>query len=189
MTLEEAMIEHCAPTLAGVKSAGLFRFSPQEPGRFARQFRAWRGALDRRGLNLLVLKRCRRTGAYLLYIYRESVLSRELAAPQVRTYLAELGYHAGGECRALLRQLAGRLCFQEEFPHEIGLFLGYPPDDVEGFIRWGAQCYKCVGDWKVYGDEARARRLFAQYKACTRSYQALWRRGKTVEQLAVAQPA
>ena len=96
MTLEEAMIEHCAPTLAGVKSAGLFRFSPQEPGRFARQFRAWRGALDRRGLNLLVLKRCRRTGAYLLYIYRESVLSRELAAPQVRTYLAELGYHAGG---------------------------------------------------------------------------------------------
>lgn len=36
MTLEEAMIEHCAPTLAGVKSAGLFRFSPQEPGRFAR---------------------------------------------------------------------------------------------------------------------------------------------------------
>ena len=113
MTLEEAMIEHCAPTLAGVKSAGLFRFSPQEPGRFARQFREWRGALDRRGLNLLVLKRCRRTGAYLLYIYRESVLSRELAAPQVRTYLAELGYHAGGECRALLRQLAGRLCFQE----------------------------------------------------------------------------
>ena len=109
MTLEEAMIEHCAPTLAGVKSAGLFRFSPQEPGRFARQFREWRGALDRRGLNLLVLKRCRRTGAYLLYIYRESVLSRELAAPQVRTYLAELGYHAGGECRALLRQLAGRL--------------------------------------------------------------------------------
>ena len=186
MTLEEAMIEHCAPTLAGVKSAGLFRFSPQEPGRFARQFREWRGALDRRGLNLLVLKRCRRTGAYLLYIYRESVLSRELAAPQVRTYLAELGYHAGGECRALLRQLAGRLCFQEEFPHEIGLFLSYPPEDVLGFICNRACNHKCVGCWKVYGDEQAARSIFEKYEMCSKIYSRQWQQGKSIEQLTVA---
>ena len=186
MTLEEAMIEHCAPTLAGVKSAGLFRFSPQEPGRFARQFREWRGALDRRGLNLLVLKRCRRTGAYLLYIYRESVRSRELAAPQVRTYLAELGYHAGGECRALLRQLAGRLCFQEEFPHEIGLFLGYPLEDVKGFIQNKGQGYACCGLWKSYGDPRAARRYFDRCRACTAAYKRRYAAGVPLERLIVA---
>ena len=61
-----------------------------------------------------------------------------------------------------------------------GLFLGYPPDDVAGFIRCGAKCFKCVGDWKVYRDEVEAKRLFARYQACTRCYQKLWSRGRTV---------
>ena len=123
-------------------------------------------------------------------VYRPSLLERHLRQPEIREILVREGYDTES-LENMVGQLAGRVgrsgpC---EFPHEIGLFLGYPPDDVEGFIRWGAQCYKCVGDWKVYGDEAQARRLFDQYRRCTRAYQALWRRGKTVEQLAVAQPA
>ena len=51
-----------------------------------------------------------------------------------------------------------------EFPHEIGLFLGYPPEDVDGFINNGAKGAKYVGTWKVYGDESIAKRTFAQYK-------------------------
>ena len=91
-------------------------------------------------------------------------------------------WEAPGDC---LRQLAARLCLEEEFPHEIGLFLGYPPDDVEGFIHYGPKHSKCVGDWRVYGNEEQAKRLFAQYRACTLAYQAQLKCGKTVEQLAV----
>lgn len=186
MTLEEALIEHCAPTLAGVKSAGLFRFSPKEPEQFARQFKTWRASLGRRGISLLVLKRCRRTGSYLLYLYRESALAGELADPQVRAYLAEQGYHAGGSCRDLLRQLAGRLCFQEGFPHEIGLFLGYPLADVEGFIQNKGQGYACCGLWKSYGDPGKARRYFDRCRACTAAYKRRYADGIPLEQMIVA---
>ena len=76
------------------------------------------------------------------------------------------------------------MCIRDS--HEVGLFLSYPPEDVKGFIDNGAENYKLAGMWKVYGDEARARKLFAQFKKCTDIYCELWRAGSGLEQLAVA---
>lgn len=67
-----------------------------------------------------------------------------------------------------------RLGESDEFPHEIGLFLGYPVEDVKGFIENKASCAKCVGYWKVYGDEEKAQKLFNQYKKCTGVYKKQW---------------
>ena len=55
------------------------------------------------------------------------------------------------------------------FPHEVGLFLGYPAEDVEGFRRHGGQGYKYSGLWKVYSDVERAQRCFRQYGCCRRA--------------------
>ena len=79
-----------------------------------------------------------------------------------------------------------RLRQSGEFPHEIGLFLGYPPEDVQGFITQGPDCCKCSGCWKVYGNEDQARKKFAQYKKCTQIYCRLWAAGSSVERLTVA---
>ena len=47
--------------------------------------------------------------------------------------LKENGYpESPGRCVSYLR---GRLAESGEFPHEVGLFLGYPPEDVSGFIK------------------------------------------------------
>ena len=73
-----------------------------------------------------------------------------------------------------------------EFPHEVGLFLGYPPEDVKGFIDHRANDFKCAGLWKVYGDEEKARSLFEKYRKCTEIYCTLWQSGLKLEQLAVA---
>ena len=52
------------------------------------------------------------------------------------------------------------------FPHEIGIFLGYPLDDVLGFIEnKGENCLFC-GFWKVYSEPERARRTFEKYVYC-----------------------
>lgn len=83
-------------------------------------------------------------------------------------------------------RLSQRLRQSEEFPHEIGLFLGYPPEDVRGFIEHHADGSKCTGCWKVYGDETAARRKFDQYKKCTRVYCDQWKKGKNIERLTVA---
>ncbi len=65
---------------------------------------------------------------------------------------------------------ARRLNGGEAFPHEIGLFPGCPPEDVDAFINYGVAGEKCIGMWKVYGDAETAKCRFAQYKKCTRLY-------------------
>ncbi len=50
-----------------------------------------------------------------------------------------------------------------EFPHEMGIFLGYPLGDVKGFIRHRGRDFLYCGYWKVYENEAEARKLFSVY--------------------------
>ena len=66
MTLEQALIEHCSPTLVGLKPASLFRFQPADTREFVRAFLSLRSQLEGAGLRLVILRGCRRTGAYLL---------------------------------------------------------------------------------------------------------------------------
>ena len=95
-----------------------------------------------------------------------------------------------GFSKAIWLEYANRQTFKGgksgEFPHEVGLFLSYPPEDVKGFIDHRANNFKCAGLWKVYGDEEKARLLFAKYRKCTEIYCALWQSGSKLEQLAVA---
>ena len=102
-----------------------------------------------------------------------------------REVLQNCGYKDHSSPKCLLR-LMERFGEKGEFPHEVGLFLGYPPADVKGFIENKAQNAKCVGCWKVYGDETVARKQFELYRKCTRIYCEQWSRGKNIERLAVA---
>ena len=121
----------------------------------------------------------------LIYAFRPSRLFTELKNEEAEKMLIERGYHTDncGKCLACLMK---RLSENKDFPHEIGLFLGYPVEDVKGFIENKASCAKCIGCWKVYGDEKKAKRLFDQYKKCTCVYEKQWRAGKPLTKLAVA---
>jgi len=54
--------------------------------------------------------------------------------------------------------------YKQEFPHEIGLFLGYPLCDVTGFIRNKGKHYLSNGFWKVYHDAEQAERTFELFR-------------------------
>ena len=72
------------------------------------------------------------------------------------------------------------------FPHEIGLFLGYPLEDVTGFIAAGGAEYRCSGCWKVYGDVEQAQHLFRRYAACRKRYLAMASSGLTLGEMLAA---
>ena len=57
-------------------------------------------------------------------------------------FLESCGYESG-DTDFLLKQLSGRLCLEQDYPHEIGLFLGYPLADVVGFIENRGWNYTC----------------------------------------------
>ena len=126
---ETVMIEQCSPVLAGLKAAGLFRYETQDRKDLAERVRGWNARLSEKGLRVRVLKGCARTHRYLVYVYRENRLREVLLDEDVRAFLVQEGYRlpeGADDCEPLLRQLSRRLCCEAEFPHEIGVFLGYP---------------------------------------------------------------
>lgn len=181
---EEIMIQQCAPTLAGIKTGSLFSCPYETEQSLLEDVRRMNGLLVPKGLCLLPLRY--ENNRVLLYLYRPRALQKDLSDAQAVRILQDAGYHlckSGSHC---LTHLVRRLRENPEFPHEIGLFLSYPPEDVQGFIDHKAQNFKCAGLWKVYGDETRAQALFAQYRECTKQYCALYQAGSPLSQLAVA---
>lgn len=180
---EDYLVRNCAPTLAGIKTGSLFAcpFSSQKA--FLRSVRQMNKRLTAKGLRILPLRFSENKA--LIYIYRPKKLSADLADATAAQILQRQGYDTT-TCQKCIVQLARRLRQQKDFPHEIGLFLGYPPEDVCGFMENRACNCKCVGCWKVYGDEEAAKKKFAQYKKCTRVYCEQWAKGKNIERLAVA---
>lgn len=142
--LERYLIEQGAATLAGLKTASLFCLPLEDPD-WRAQTAGWDRSLAQKGLRLLPL-RCQ-AGRALLYLYRPSQLQADLDRPGAGELLARYGYESTRAEDALSR-LCQRLEEQGGFPHEIGLFLGYPLGDVEGFIRNRGQNCKCAGCWK-----------------------------------------
>ena len=185
---ETVMIEQCSPVLAGLKAAGLFRYETSDCKDLAERVRGWNARLGEKGLRVRVLKGCVRSHWYLVYVYRESRLREVLADENVRAFLAQEGYTLSedGGCEPLLRQMARRLCCEAEFPHEIGVFLGYPLTDMVGFIENQGRNFTCCGCWKAYGDRDAAERLFAQLNKCTKVYLRLFHSGTPIFRLAVA---
>ena len=186
---ETVMIEQCAPVLASLKPAGLFRYETSDCADLARRVRNWNAQLNPKGLRVRVLKGCVHTHRYLVYVYRESKLQAVLADEKVRAFLQQEGYRLPADatdCSTLLTQLSRRLCCAAEFPHEIGVFLGYPLTDVVGFIENHGQNFTCCGCWKAYGDPQTAQKHFAQLTKCTAVYLRLFHSGTPILRLAVA---
>ena len=175
----------CAPTLAGLKPASLFRYQPGAGQSGSAMAAAWHAALCDRGVAVRVLKNCPRTGAVLVYVYRPAQMDTLLKNCDVLHFLQSEGYRPG-TADALLTQLSQRLCCEGDFPHEVGIFLGYPLADVVGFIQNHGQNFTVCGHWKVYTDPAAAQQQFACYKKCETIYTRCYRRGTPIRRLTVA---
>ena len=131
-SFEAVLVEQCATTLAGVKPASLFRYQGADKRQPREAAARWAKELAPYGITIRVLKYCPQTGACLIYLYRAGWLRSILSEPSTRAFLAGQGYGADQSCQELLRQLSRRLCLEREFPHEIGVFLGYPPGGCGG---------------------------------------------------------
>ena len=101
---------------------------------------------------------------YLLANFRK--LAAYLQDPDVQYILKENGYEdlsLGGILRTFQCRYETYMNHGEGFPHEIGLLLGYPIEDVTGFVEQKGKNYLYSGYWKVYRDVAAKKRIFAQY--------------------------
>lgn len=150
---------HCGVTFAGIKPASLFRMKTEEVATALGVVKYFL----KRGFGVKWFQG-EKIGS-LLYIYNERQLCERLFEEENRKFLEEEGY-TYTTLEEAMRQLRARL-HGEEFPHEIGVFLGYPLEDVKGFIRSPYSGYTTSGYWKVYANEAQTLRIFERYKRCS----------------------
>ncbi len=177
---DETVIRCCAPTLAAIKTGSIFNCAFGSREEMTASLREINSCLLGKGVCALPLRY--RDGKALIYLYRPEMLEQDLRDPLAEEILDEAGYPKGSAPR--IRQLIRRLKESGEFPHEIGLFLGYPAVDVRGFIR-NEDC-KCRGMWKVDGsDEAQAQRIFARCRHCTEAYLQRNREGWSLSRLTI----
>lgn len=180
---EELMVKNCAPTLAGIKTGNMFLAPYADKAEMISDIRSWNRRFADKGLRVLPMRYIENKA--LIYVYRPKCLACDFRNESVCRLLNRCGYLSESPDRCVVRLLK-RMKECGEFPHEVGLFLGYPPEDVCGFIENKAKKCKCVGYWKVYGDEEKAKKTFAKYKKCTDVYSRLYACGQSVERLAVA---
>ena len=204
---ERKLVHHCTPTLAALKPANLFTCrSTLAPtaGQHGRRptaaalrddqlsdaLRACRAKLAPHGVRIEVL--ARRTSGALVYVYRPRLLTRAIQQEQVAAFLTAEGYDPSS-LSACIEKLHKRICGTDlqsqmtgrcSFPHEIGFFLGYPYEDVIGFIDNEGENFLCSGCWKVYAKERDAQTCFCCSKNCTTMYQQLFDEGVSIECLA-----
>ena len=178
----DLIVRYCAPTLAGIKTGSLFAVHSSSDQEVRCDIATLNRKFNSKGIRILPVRVC--DSYSLVYLYRPAMLDKDLHDPKAVSILERFGYSMKSSDRCVV-DLVRRLKGSAEFPHEIGLFLGYPPLDVEGFIRNPNEGFYEVGYWKVYSDVQSARLSFRRYRRCTEEYGRMLEEGRTLEQLVV----
>ena len=177
--LQEHLVRNSAPTLAGIKSGNLFRYRYNRG--LYQELEEWNSRLNPKGVFITLLKRDLEYVS--VYVYRKEMVLREMSAKCTASFLSGLGYDCGN-MDDMIDHLRMRMV-SDDFPHEVGLFLGYPLCDVLGFINnCGRDCRFC-GCWKVYENEHQTKEQFIKFKECRRELLKRFDSGHDAEELAV----
>lgn len=184
--LEEEFIRQCAPTLAGLKIGSLFRFS-FAPGLMpAAQVADIKNQIENKGLKIEILSQRLSDNSALIYVYRDSRITELLKDYEVQSFLRQQGYKTTHEILGLLYEMSLRINMGDEFPHAIGVLLGYPLADVLAYINAPRDKGLCTGCWKVYNNPEEAQRYYEKCAHCTRIYWKCFVQGFSLQKLAVA---
>lgn len=177
------MVWNASPTLASIKIANLYSFRFFSIEECLDTISRFNELMNKKGIYIELLKNS--GDFYLIYVYRKSHLEKVLGEKKIRDFLAEYDYPENCSVQNCLTVLKKRLSAEKDFPHEIGVFLGYPLEDVKAFIDTkGDRCVLC-GDWKVYHDEETARCLFCKYKRCREIYVKVYKAGRSFKDMLV----
>lgn len=90
-------------------------------------------------------------GKRVLFINEKS-MEKVLSNKKCVNFLKFVGYSSNCKLNDYMNELVFRLQ-SEEFPHEIGIFLGYPLKDVLGFMGYGKNELVEIRNWRIYGDK------------------------------------
>ena len=175
--IEMRIAYQCAPLLAGLKPSNLLMLREREV-----TYVQW--MLKQAGISYFIVAQEKGKAAVLLY--NKGELQRYLAQEQVAGSLKKMGYRElslGKVLYVFRRHYEAFLRGEAEFPHEMGFLLGYPVEDVEGFILHKGGSYLCNGYWKVYYNVSQKQRTFRWYSFAEHHLLCLLKEGRSIPEI------
>lgn len=153
----DLLLTHGAPTLLGVKPASLI--SIDYTNTLLLEVESYNSIASNKKI-ILLTKNERKA---IIMLYDVIALKKMFAKRKTQKQFFKFGYKTK-DLSKNLEILKNKITNTHIFPHEIGLFLGYPITDVLGFIN-KKEC-KYVGYWKVYANVKHAINTFKLYDIC-----------------------
>lgn len=156
--IENQIVLQCAPLIVGLRISSLFIISKKN-------LKQIHGLLRESQICYYVFYLTEERAVILLYHCRR--LEDYLGCTEVRDFLGERGYpriRLGDILQEFRRRYRHYCMGTGDFPHELGLILGYPIEDVKGFIQYKGKNPLYAGYWKVYTDVPAKRELFRMFE-------------------------
>lgn len=123
---EDLLVFHASPVICGIKAANLFQIRSTDLTYVRCVIKSWEEAIKTcKSCDLKFKLIAKKEKGFLVLAYRKSKLESILKDEEIKTFIRNFGYDDINLAKCLNR-LAIRLKV-DDFPHEIGLFLGYPP--------------------------------------------------------------
>ncbi|MBQ9519058.1 MAG: DUF3793 family protein [Firmicutes bacterium] len=176
MPLEKAVGLYCAPALAGIKPSNLLSYVTKNKSNTKTEIACLNTQLNRSDIYIDIL--CEYENRLLILVYRRKKLGGYLKRGEIADFLKKLGYSTQNSLEKNVALLSAKISKSSEFPHEVGAFLGYPIEDIYGFINH-KNC-KYSGYWKVYGNVEQAKKLFKKYDSCRNAVICRMNKGKSL---------
>lgn len=155
--IENQLALQCAPLITGLKVSNLLILHKDSVSSVKR-------ILKNTGISYVILADAQ--DKTMLLLYKADELSAYLERRRVKQLLTDMGYENHDLYEVLLLFQSRFKRYQSgcaEFPHEMGILLGYPVEDVHGFIKNKGKNSLYSGYWKVYENLPAKMRLFHKY--------------------------
>ena len=177
--IETHLVIQCAPLIYGMKVSNLFNVDRRLAGQMKQ-------VLKSSGISYYLLMDSEDKATFL--VYREDALKAYLMQDRVCQSLKSFGYE-NLALSSVLQRFCERYtaCIKEmaQFPHEMGLLLGYPVEDVEGFIKNKGNNYLYCGYWKVYGHVEEKKILFEKFEEARKRLIQFLNEGRSISEMAL----
>jgi len=168
-----------SPVLVGVKPAVLMGLCDTERCCGVNFLDLWKkenpDVIKNLGLSYRELKTTLR-GKQILF-FNSDKLQEVLSVRDNAEFLKRFGYFSCASAKDYLDVLEMRFNGQN-FPHEIGVFLGYPLKDIKGFIYKGSKPLVATTRWKIFGDPAVSLKLMKLHEQAESIFKQLMEKGK-----------
>ena len=176
-SFDELIINHCAPALSGIKIANIFTYQYDSKKELEKEVSSYNDILSCRNINISIIKDDNNKA--IVYVYNEKELENYLLDDEIFEILESYGYKSRNIYDSI-EFLKTRMQYAESFPHEIGIFLGYPLIDINGFINNYGKNSLYTGYWKVYHNKNEAIKIFDNYNKCRDFYISTFLNGKGI---------